>query len=146
MSVDGWHGVWRRPLEPADAVTAVGDGQRSPLEPAAGDEPCGATISRVESTPSLSEWSSVSTLPEGDVQLQEMEDELWEQMSPRVYRNLDEIFAGEYEGMSYGDIKRLRPDEASRAMDKIGYRYPRGESYFDILSRLDPLVHSGVVP
>jgi len=22
-----------------------------------------------------------------------------------------------------------------------GYRYPRGESYFDILSRLDPLVH-----
>ena len=26
-------------------------------------------------------------------------------------------------------------------MDKIGYRYPRGESYFDILSRLDPLVH-----
>ena len=26
-------------------------------------------------------------------------------------------------------------------MDKIGYRYPRGESYFDILARLDPLVH-----
>jgi len=69
-------------------------------------------------------------------------EELWEQMSPRVYRNLDEIFAGEYEGMSYEDIKRLKPDEASlRAMDKIGYRYPRGESYFDILSRLDPLVH-----
>ena len=44
--------------------------------------------------------------------------------------------------MRYEDIKRLRPDEASlRAMDKIGYRYPRGESYFDILSRLDPLVH-----
>lgn len=69
-------------------------------------------------------------------------DGVWEQMSPRVYRNLDEIFAGEYEGMRYEDIKRLRPDEASlRAMDKIGYRYPRGESYFDILSRLDPLVH-----
>jgi broad specificity phosphatase PhoE len=66
----------------------------------------------------------------------------WEQMSPRVYRNLDEIFAGEYEGMRYEDIKRLNPDEATlRAMDKIGYRYPRGESYFDILSRLDPLVH-----
>ena len=69
-------------------------------------------------------------------------DEVWEQMSPRVYRNLDEIFAGEYEGMTYEDIKRLQPDEAAlRAMDKIGYRYPRGESYFDILSRLDPLVH-----
>ena len=59
-------------------------------------------------------------------------DGVWEQMSPRVYRNLDEIFAGEYEGMRYEDIKRLRPDEASlRSMDKIGYRYPRGESYFD---------------
>ena len=69
-------------------------------------------------------------------------DGVWEQMSPRVYRNLDEIFAGEYEGMRYEDIKRLRPDEASlRSMDKIGYRYPRGESYFDILARLDPLVH-----
>ena len=29
----------------------------------------------------------------------EEEDSVWEQMSPRVYRNLDEIFAGEYEGM-----------------------------------------------
>jgi 6-phosphofructo-2-kinase/fructose-2,6-biphosphatase 2 len=34
---------------------------------------------------------------------------VWEQMSPRVYRNLDEIFAGEYEGMTYEDIKRQRP-------------------------------------
>jgi len=69
-------------------------------------------------------------------------DGVWEQMSPRVYRNLDEIFAGEYEGMTYEDIKRLHSDEATlRSMDKIGYRYPRGESYFDILSRLDPLVH-----
>lgn len=54
----------------------------------------------------------------------------------------DEIFAGEYEGMTYEDIKRLQPDEAAlRSMDKIGYRYPRGESYFDLLARLDPLVH-----
>ena len=44
--------------------------------------------------------------------------------------------------MTYEDIKRLQPDEAYlRSMDKIGYRYPRGESYFDILARLDPLVH-----
>jgi len=69
-------------------------------------------------------------------------EEKWEQMSPRVYRNLDEIFAGEYEGLTYEEIKKKAPDEASlRAMDKIGYRYPRGESYYDILARLDPLVH-----
>ena len=56
-------------------------------------------------------------------------------------RKLDEIFAGEYEGMRYEDIKRLKPDEASlRAMDKIGYRYPRGESYYDIIARLEPVM------
>ena len=33
------------------------------------------------------------------------------------------------------------PQASLRSLDKIGYRYPRGESYFDILSRLDPLVH-----
>ena len=38
---------------------------------------------------------------------------MWEQMSPRVYRNLDEIFAGEYEGRTYEDIKRLQPDEVA---------------------------------
>jgi broad specificity phosphatase PhoE len=69
-------------------------------------------------------------------------DPVWHQCAPRVYRNLDEIFAGEYEGKTYEAVKALAPDEASlRARDKIGYRYPRGESYFDILARLDPLVH-----
>jgi len=69
-------------------------------------------------------------------------DRVWQQMAPRVYRNLDEIFAGEYEGMTYEEIKKIAPSEATlRSMDKIGYRYPRGESYFDILARLDPLVH-----
>ena len=44
--------------------------------------------------------------------------------------------------MTYEDIKQQMPSEAHlRALDKIGYRYPRGESYFDIVSRLDPLVH-----
>jgi len=77
-----------------------------------------------------------------ELNVDEGSEELWEQMSPRVYRNLDEIFAGEYEGRTYEDIKRMEPEEAGlRALDKIGYRYPRGESYFDILSRLDPLVH-----
>lgn len=30
---------------------------------------------------------------------------------------------------------------ALRKEDKLGYRYPRGESYLDVISRLDPLVH-----
>ena len=34
-------------------------------------------------------------------------------MSPRVYRNLDEIFAGEYEGMTYEEIKASQPSPYS---------------------------------
>eukprot|EP00746_Dinoflagellata_sp_MGD_P085429 gnl/MRDRNA2_/MRDRNA2_33815_c0_seq1.p1 gnl/MRDRNA2_/MRDRNA2_33815_c0~~gnl/MRDRNA2_/MRDRNA2_33815_c0_seq1.p1 ORF type:complete len:528 (-),score=91.45 gnl/MRDRNA2_/MRDRNA2_33815_c0_seq1:86-1669(-) len=73
----------------------------------------------------------------------EMEDgTTWQQMALRVYRNLDEIFAGEYEGMTYEEIERTSGDEAVlRKKDKLGYRYPRGESYYDLIARLDALMH-----
>lgn len=62
----------------------------------------------------------------------------WEQMAPRVYRNLDEVYAGDFEGFTYEEIKKHAPEEASlRKIDKLGYRYPRGESYYDIIARLD---------
>jgi len=65
----------------------------------------------------------------------------WEQMSPRVYRNIDEIFAGDCEGMTPEDIVLNNPQAAHlRSMDKIGYRYPRGESYFDLISRIEPCI------
>jgi hypothetical protein len=38
---------------------------------------------------------------------------VWEQMSPRVYRNLDEIFAGEYEGKTYAEV---RPGQRGRGL------------------------------
>ena len=67
---------------------------------------------------------------------------VWHQMSPRVYRNLDEIFAGDCEGMTYAEIESQFRDEALlRKRDKLGYRYPRGESYLDLIARVDPLVH-----
>ena len=48
-------------------------------------------------------------------------------MAPRVYRNLDEIFAGDFEGMTYKEIEDKFGDEAfMRKKDKLGYRYPRG--------------------
>jgi len=66
----------------------------------------------------------------------------WVQMAPRVMRNLDEIYAGVCDGMTYADIEAAYPEEyAMRKEDKLGYRYPRGESYLDVISRLDPLVH-----
>lgn len=63
-------------------------------------------------------------------------------MSPRVLRNLDELYAGVCDGMTYAEIEEMYPEEYKmRKEDKLGYRYPRGESYLDVISRLDPLVH-----
>ena len=66
----------------------------------------------------------------------------WQQMAQRVYRQLDEIFAGEYDGYTEAQIKQVDPrfsDE--RKGDKLGMRYPKGESYLDLITRLEPLVH-----
>jgi len=68
----------------------------------------------------------------------ELEGKTWKQMSQRAYRNLDEVYAGEFEGLTYDQIKQREPTEASlRKIDKLGYRYPRGESYYDMIARLD---------
>jgi broad specificity phosphatase PhoE len=66
----------------------------------------------------------------------------WMQMSHRVYRQLDELYAGICDGMTYEEIEETYPEEFQhRKEDKLAYRYPRGESYLDIVSRLEPLVH-----
>jgi broad specificity phosphatase PhoE len=65
----------------------------------------------------------------------------WEEMSPRVYRNIDEIFAGDCEGLTPEEMEKAHPQTATlRKTDKIGFRYPRGESYFDLISRLEPCI------
>jgi broad specificity phosphatase PhoE/predicted kinase len=54
---------------------------------------------------------------------------------------LDEIDAGICDGMSYAQIEEQMPGEfARRKADKLGYRYPRGESYEDVIGRLDPVI------
>jgi len=56
-------------------------------------------------------------------------------------RALDEIHAGICEGMTYSQIERQMPDEFNaRARDKLRYRYPRGESYEDVIQRLEPII------
>ena len=52
------------------------------------------------------------------------------------------VFAGEYDGFTEAQIKEIDPrfsDE--RRTDKLGMRYPKGESYLDLITRLEPLVH-----
>ena len=57
------------------------------------------------------------------------------------WRALDELHAGVCDEMSYKDIEATMPDEfAARAENKFTYRYPRGESYQDLVLRLEPVL------
>lgn len=54
---------------------------------------------------------------------------------------LNEIDAGICEEMSYEEIAAKFPDEfKARDMSKYTYRYPRGESYQDLVARLEPVI------
>jgi broad specificity phosphatase PhoE/predicted kinase len=56
-------------------------------------------------------------------------------------RALNEIDAGICDGLTYEEINDRMPDEfAARAGDKFRYRYPRGESYADVIQRLEPVI------
>jgi broad specificity phosphatase PhoE len=55
------------------------------------------------------------------------------------WKCLDEIDAGICDGMTYEEIEEKFPDEfEARSANKFLYRYPQGESYFDIINRLEP--------
>jgi len=61
---------------------------------------------------------------------------------PKVQlRGLDDLERGLYDGMSNDELAQKFPDEyAARASDKLFYRYPRGESYEDVMQRLEPVM------
>jgi len=87
-------------------------------------------------------------------------------MRPRPWHHLDELFAGQCDGttttiiiksssssssssslsflilgMTYEEIEQQFPDEwERRSTDKLAYRYPRGESYLDVIARLEPII------
>lgn len=43
--------------------------------------------------------------------------------------------------MSYAEISKKYPDEfKARDQNKYAYRYPRGESYEDLVARLEPVI------
>jgi broad specificity phosphatase PhoE len=62
-------------------------------------------------------------------------------MRPRAWHHLDELFAGACDGMTYEEIEEHFPEEFERReQDKLAYRYPRGESYLDVIARLEPII------
>lgn len=57
------------------------------------------------------------------------------------WKALNEIDAGICEEMTYEEIQEKYPDDfAARDENKFSYRYPRGESYEDLVTRLEPVI------
>ncbi|XP_017064856.1 6-phosphofructo-2-kinase/fructose-2,6-bisphosphatase 1 isoform X2 [Drosophila eugracilis] len=57
------------------------------------------------------------------------------------WKALNEIDAGHCEEMTYEQIKEKFPEEfKARDVNKFAYRYPRGESYEDLVARLEPVI------
>lgn len=51
------------------------------------------------------------------------------------------FFQGVCDGKTYEVIKREYPEQfEARDKDKFAYRYPRGESYEDLVARLEPVI------
>ena len=58
-----------------------------------------------------------------------------------VWKALDELDAGVCDGMTYDEIAQFYPEDyASRDEDKFNYRYRGGESYRDVVVRLEPII------
>lgn len=54
---------------------------------------------------------------------------------------LDEINAGLCDSMTYQEIEEKYPDVIkNRNKDKMGYRYPKGESYYDLINRIQSYI------
>ncbi|OQR84984.1 6-phosphofructo-2-kinase/fructose-2,6-biphosphatase [Achlya hypogyna] len=57
------------------------------------------------------------------------------------WKQLDEIDAGICDGLTYPQVAERYPDEyLARKQNKLHYRYPRGESYQDVIHRLEPVI------
>ncbi|XP_066930948.1 6-phosphofructo-2-kinase/fructose-2,6-bisphosphatase-like isoform X2 [Clytia hemisphaerica] len=62
-------------------------------------------------------------------------------ISKEQWHAIDELDAGICDNMTYEEIQEKYPEEfARRDQDKYHYRYPRGESYEDLVTRLEPVI------
>ena len=57
------------------------------------------------------------------------------------WKALDELDAGVCDALTYEEIEALYPEDfANRDNDKFNYRYRGGESYQDVITRLEPVI------
>ncbi|KAF9955118.1 Fructose-2,6-bisphosphatase [Mortierella alpina] len=58
-----------------------------------------------------------------------------------AWQALDELEAGRADGLTYNQVEELFPEDfANRDNDKYNYRYQEGESYRDVVARLEPVI------
>ena len=59
----------------------------------------------------------------------------------KTWKSLDELDAGVCDGMTYEEIEEKYPEDyEARDDDKFNYRYRGGESYRDVVVRLEPVI------
>jgi len=60
---------------------------------------------------------------------------------PASFKILDELDAGVCDNMTMDEVEKKYPDEwKARATDKLKYRFPMGESYIDLVHRIEPII------
>lgn len=65
----------------------------------------------------------------------------WSQCRPKRLPALNEIYAGMWDGLRFQEVKQRYPEEcARRQKEKLVYRCPRGESYLDVIQRMDSMI------
>lgn len=131
------------PASVADVLRLVGSGRPATLvfvDPAPGNEEGFEPACRLWTSAMLRAKQTVANFPKRRISLPDGKVD-WQQLGHREYRNLNDLYHGEYEGLTAGEIAARRPMEAAlRGRDKLGYRYPRGESYLDVIARLDDTI------
>jgi len=61
----------------------------------------------------------------------------WHQFRGQKFRNLDEVYAGEFDGLTEEEMRHVDPNLASdMGKDNVGFRFPRGESINDVIARV----------
>jgi len=70
-----------------------------------------------------------------------VQEDGWVTLRQRQWRALDEIFAGVFDGMTYDEIAEKAPQAFNaRRKSKLTYRYPKGESYMDVIKRVETVM------
>lgn len=86
-----------------------------------------------EKIPNLRVWTSHYKRTQQTAKFIDAPQEQW--------KALNEIDAGICDELTYEEIQEQFPEDfAARDQDKFHYRYPRGESYQDLVTRLEPVI------